>query len=317
MKTLNIFLAVAMMVVVLGCGGRKADVDEVITIPTEADTIAKNTDEMQEEPESFASEQADFSNIVGTWQSEETFWLEPAGANEPVTVVIQDNGEISWTFYGTVRGNLVQIANYDFTITNRVYHIEGELEPMDNDVPLRYCPQTQRLKIAEVYYKRATIEKFDFAKVYKQWIEDLENISGYYAIFDIDGNGVPELLVTYKEGNYDIFTYIFTIVNGSLALIFEPPFSRYGSSEVLSSGLIVCALGENIYKISNDGSSVIQIARAEPYDYPNEASRAEAKWRYYVNNAEVEFEVYVQFLKEQGYNVGKENIKANIKWIEF
>ena len=48
MKTLNIFLAVAMIVVVLGCGGRKADVDEVITTITEADTIVKNADEMQE-----------------------------------------------------------------------------------------------------------------------------------------------------------------------------------------------------------------------------------------------------------------------------
>jgi len=42
---------------------------------------------------------ASIQNIVGTWLSEETIWLEAAGANIPITVVIHDDGEINISFY--------------------------------------------------------------------------------------------------------------------------------------------------------------------------------------------------------------------------
>lgn len=152
-----------------------------------------------------------------------------------------------------------------------------------------------------------------------------EPAKAYYAIYDIDSNGTPELILRKVSPNEDIIAYIFTIKDGKIIDIFgndelgelqEVPWSRAGSSTILSNGLIDSTEGGyTIYKIDEDGCSVIEFASGEPYDYPDEAHLADAKWRYYVNNAEVDYDSYVKYLKENGYSVGEDNTLATINWI--
>jgi len=164
----------------------------------------------------------------------------------------------------------------------------------------------------------ASVENFDYyARIYKPVIDDLKSARTHYAIFDINKNGIPELLFIGDEGWSSQISDIYTIVDGSPVYLFEPPWNRYGSSEILSSGLISDPTGSAIYKISVDGKRVVTIAHTEEYDYPYEASRALAQRKFYINEFEVTFDFYVQYLKEQGYMVLETNAAADIDWIEF
>ena len=158
------------------------------------------------------------------------------------------------------------------------------------------------------------------------WFYDngTNSIKTYYALYDIDGNGITELLFKKQNGYEDIIAYIFTMKDGepinlfgynSKGLPYEVPWSRVGSSQTLDNGLIDCYDGDyTIYKIAEDGYSVIKFASAQPYDYPDEARKAEAKWKYYINEKEVDYDFYVQCLGEQGYVINGNNTSANIDW---
>ncbi|MCL2462559.1 MAG: hypothetical protein FWF44_07830 [Defluviitaleaceae bacterium] len=155
---------------------------------------------------------------------------------------------------------------------------------------------------------------------------DTSPVEAYYALYDIDGNGTPELILRKVKGYEDIIAYIFSIKDGKAVDIFgnddfyggpkEVPWSRVSSSSILSNGLIDSMYG-NIYKIADDGCSVAELASCEPYDYPDEADLAEAKWKYYINNVQVDYDFYVQYLSEHGYLVGGNNTLAIIDWINI
>jgi len=164
---------------------------------------------------------------------------------------------------------------------------------------------------------------FDF-----YYMGDPGSVKAYYALYDIDGNGIPELILR-KETMGDsegIIAYIFTIKDDIAVNVFgyydgkpsQVPWSRYGSSTILSNGLIDSRYGDySIYKIADDGCTAVAIARYEPYDYENEASLADAKWRYYVNTTQVDYNAYVQYLNTQGYTIGGNNTLAIINWIDI
>ncbi|MCL2767120.1 MAG: hypothetical protein FWE49_00090, partial [Synergistaceae bacterium] len=98
----------------------------------------------------------------------------------------------------------------------------------------------------------------------------------------------------------------------------EVPWSREGSSVILSNGLIDSMEGDyTIYRIADDGYSVAAVASSNPYDYPDEASRAEAEWRYYINGELVDYDFYVQSLNKRGYVVGGDNALAVIDWVNI
>ena len=174
-------------------------------------------------------------------------------------------------------------------------------------------------------------DSIDYAVIYQPVLDDLkteyDDVIVYFAIYDIDKNGVPELLVKIAYNEYNVFfSYIYTIQDSLPILLFEPPYSRHGSSVILSNGLIDATAGDySIYKITEDGYNVSKIAHAEPYFAPpmkyewggeggEIASSNLAKWRYYVNNSEVSLEYYVEYLEEQSYIVNGENIEAEIEW---
>ncbi|MCL1875560.1 MAG: hypothetical protein FWF87_04810 [Synergistaceae bacterium] len=162
-------------------------------------------------------------------------------------------------------------------------------------------------------------------------MSDLGSAKAYYALYDIDGNGIPELILRKTSSYEDIIAYIFTIKNGKAVNIFgyygkdfsymegkprEVPWSRAGSSVILSSGLIDSTDGDYaVYRIADDGYSVIKFASSEPYDYPDEASLDEAEWRYYANNKQVDYDAYVRHLNEHGYKIGGNNTRAKIDWV--
>ena len=151
-----------------------------------------------------------------------------------------------------------------------------------------------------------------------------DNMKAYYAIYDIDGNGIPELILR-KECRYeDIIAYIYSSSDGTACNIFgyddegfprEVPWSRVGASIILSTGLIDSNNGDYaIYNIAADGCSAEKIASCEPYNYPDEASLAQAEWRYYVYDTQVDYDEYVRFLDTQGYVVNGDNAPAAIEW---
>jgi len=150
------------------------------------------------------------------------------------------------------------------------------------------------------------------------------SIKTYYGLYDIDGNGIIEILFKKQNKSEDIIAYIFTLKDGEPINLFgytdeglprEVPRSRAGSSKILANGLIDCNNGDySIYKIDENGYSVNKFASARPYDYPNEANKAEAKWKYYINETEADYDFYAQCLDEQGYMPNKNDVLANIDW---
>ncbi len=158
-------------------------------------------------------------------------------------------------------------------------------------------------------------------------MSDTKSAKGYYALYDIDGNGTPELILRKANNDEDIIAYIFTIKDDKTVNIFgydsvgnlsEVPWSRVGSSYILSNGIIDSMNGDYaIYKIADDGCSVVEVASSEPYDYPDMANLADAKWRYYANGVPVDYDAYVQNLKEHGYTEGGDNDSAIIDWVSL
>jgi hypothetical protein len=167
--------------------------------------------------------------------------------------------------------------------------------------------------------------KIDYNKAYStlitEWKNDNDNTTVSYALYDINGNGIEELILVHS---YYGIAYVYTLKDGKPINLFgygenntpnEVPWSRYGSIEILANGLINSMNGDySIYKIADDGYSVIRIAKEEPYDYENEASRALAKWRYYVMGEIVDEKTYNKFLSKQGYKLNESNAAANIDW---
>jgi hypothetical protein len=167
-----------------------------------------------------------------------------------------------------------------------------------------------------------------YADLITEWktTNELEGYTAYYAFYDIDGNGIKELILRIHNTHYyDAIEYIYSIKDGKPINVFgysdngEPigaPSSRYGSSVILNNGLIDSSEADySIYKIASDGYTAISIAKAEPYDYPDEASRAEAKWRYFIGDKWVDDSyIYIEYLNEQGYKVNEVNTEANIDW---
>jgi len=165
-----------------------------------------------------------------------------------------------------------------------------------------------------------------YADLITEWktTNELEGYTAYYALYDIDGNSIKELILR-KENDYDdVINYIYSLKNSKPINVFgysgngepiEVPWSRYGSSVILNNGLIDSIAGDySIYKITDDGYTAIMLAKAEPYDYPDEASRAEAKWRYFIGDKWVDdYDIYTKYLDELGY-VWDGNTEANIDW---
>ena len=153
----------------------------------------------------------------------------------------------------------------------------------------------------------------------------LGSVKAYYALYDIDGNGTPELILRKTTSYEDIIAYIFTMKDGKARNIFgyddkgrpgEVPGSREGSSAILSNGLIDSTDGDYaIYGIADDGYSATKFASREPHDFPDGASLNEAKWRYYANKKQVEYDAYLRHLNTRGYTVGGENALASIDWV--
>jgi len=156
-------------------------------------------------------------------------------------------------------------------------------------------------------------------------VSGINNPKAYYALYDIDGNGTKELILRKDRGGEDLIAYIFTRKGGKTINVFgyyddgepyEVPWSRHGGNAILRNGLIDCYNGDfSIYKIADDGCSVTAIARAEPYDYPDQARLGLAKWRYYIYDRRVDYDTYVQYLSEQGYTLGSTHALASIDWI--
>jgi hypothetical protein len=168
-----------------------------------------------------------------------------------------------------------------------------------------------------------------YADLITEWktTNESEGYTTYCALYDIDGNGIKELILR-KENDYDdVIEYIYSIKDSKPINVFgysgngEPigvPWSRYGSSVILNNGLIDSTYGDySIYKIADDGYTAIMIAKAEPYDYPDEASKAEAKWRYFIGDKWVDdYGIYAKYLDKQGY-VRDGNTEANIDWLKL
>jgi hypothetical protein len=168
-----------------------------------------------------------------------------------------------------------------------------------------------------------------YADLITEWktTNELEGYTAYYALYDIDGNGIKELILR-KENDYDdVIDYIYSLKDSKPINVFgysgngepiEVPSSRYGSSVILNNGLIDSTNGDySIYKIADDGYTAIIIAEAEPYDYPDEASKAEAKWRYFIGDKWVDdYGIYAKYLNEQGYDY-EGNTEANIDWLKL
>jgi hypothetical protein len=121
------------------------------------------------------------------------------------------------------------------------------------------------------------------------------NAKAYYALYDIDGNGTPELILRKEQDTEDIIAYVFALKDGEPINLFgyhddkspsdmvglprEVPWSRVGSSLILDNGLIDCYDGDNaIYKISGNGYSVVKLASSQPHDYSDGAGKAEIDW---------------------------------------
>ena len=145
----------------------------------------------------------------------------------------------------------------------------------------------------------------------------------YYALHDIDNNGILELLLKEESSFEDTIAYIFTIKDNKPINIFgydgdsliEVPWSRAGSSSILANGLINSLAGDySIYKIADDGYTVLKIASSEPYNFPDMASLADADWRYYINSTQVTYEFYAQYLSDQGFNLTGEKTFAAFDW---
>ena len=156
-----------------------------------------------------------------------------------------------------------------------------------------------------------------------------DDVKTYYALYDIDGNGVKELLLKKKDnaGYEEILAYIFTLKDGKPISLFgyedsgvprEVPWSRVGSGEILINGLIDCYYADyKIYQIADNGYSLVVLAYAEPYDYPDEAGLAEAKWRHYIYGDEVDYDYYKQYLADLDYEVNGKVILADIDWVSI
>jgi len=132
------------------------------------------------------------------------------------------------------------------------------------------------------------------------------------------------LLKKQNSDDEDIIAYIFTLRDGAPINLFgynneglprEVPWSRAGSCRILDNGLMDCYDGDyTVYQIAENGYSVNKIASALPYDYPNEAEKAEAKWKFFINEIKVDYDSYVQCLNEYGYAENRDNPLANIDW---
>ena len=160
---------------------------------------------------------------------------------------------------------------------------------------------------------------------------DSDSMRAYYALYDIDGNGIPELILRKYSRHEDIIAYIFSLKDGLPINVFgsydeglyeglpyEVPWSRVGSSRILANGFIDSTDGDySIYGIGSDGYSVIKVASAEPYDYPDQAGLAEAKWRYYLDDIEVEYSEYSQYLEEQVFAANGNDAFSIINWREL
>ena len=153
-----------------------------------------------------------------------------------------------------------------------------------------------------------------------------DTAKAYYALYDIDGNGTMELILRKETVDEDIIAYIFSIKNGKPVNIFgndsygnlqEVPWSREGSSSILRNGLIDSMEGDySIYKIADDGCTATKFAYSQPYDYSDEASLAEAKWRYFINGKQVNRNIYLRNLKDNGYDTDGNNTLARINWVQ-
>ena len=190
------------------------------------------------------------------------------------------------------------------------------------DFPALYAPLIAEWKAA---FESALNEDWDSEALSFDFYDnsDPASIKAYYAIYDIDGNGTPELILRKTNGYEDIVAYIFTWKDSEAINVFgydeeglpvEVPWSRSGACDILSNGLIDCMNGNYaIYKIA--GGRAVKLASMEPYDYQDEASLAEAKWRYYINgDTQVGYGAYAAYLDTQGYTLNEENERAKINW---
>ena len=157
--------------------------------------------------------------------------------------------------------------------------------------------------------------------------DSVDLVKYHYALYDIDGNGVSELILNKRDTDENIIAYIFTMKEEKPVNIFgydddgkpeQVPWSRAGGSYILETGLIDSSNGDYaIYKMSDDGYFAEKIADAKPYDYVDEASIGEGKWRHYVNGEETDRDTYILYLKELGYEMGWNIALAEIEWIEI
>ena len=211
-------------------------------------------------------------------------------------------------------------ANHAPTPDDQAISHDGNTE---NDFRIIYKPIIDGWKSS---YESVLNGGNPFDEDYSFWFYNGANdtIEAYYALYDIDSNGIPELILKRVCSYEEIIAYIFSFENGVAVNVFgydgdgrprEVPWSRAGSSVVLSNGIIDSTVGDyTIYKISDDGCNVTKIASSEPYDYSDMAGLAEANWRFYVNGAQVDYDMYVQYLKTQGYNISGNNALAIIDW---
>ena len=208
-----------------------------------------------------------------------------------------------------------------------VSELSQELTEEEGNYDQSYETLIAEWKATLYRYKRGEYDRDRMLSLDLYSYDSVDLVKYYYALYDIDGNGVSELILNKQDTDENIVAYIFTMKEERPVNIFgydddgkpkQVPWSRAGGSYILETGLIDSSNGDYaIYKMSDDGYFAEKIADAEPYDYVDQASLGEGQWRHYVNGVETDTDTYIQYLKDLGYEMGRNNALAEIEWIEI
>ena len=146
MRTIYIFIILSMMCVSLGCKGNKGAEQ---TSDTDADSLLILAEGVTEPEEAAATELSGISliDLVGRWSMIKPYeypeydWLEPH-------IIIREDHTITASFYGHFEGNLIQVGQFDFIITNFILFSEGFEEPQTRDGLLHFDAKTKLLRFS-------------------------------------------------------------------------------------------------------------------------------------------------------------------------
>jgi len=209
--------------------------------------------------------------------------------NDDLEIIIEggiQGGTTAYILYGFVDGEWKKISEYyedlpeymEDTIESGEYimsvYVTWENGMVGNDqeylgvmYSFKIIDYSQRIDYALIYNAQISEWKSALESYRKTgnpesgWLSfgfygtgDSASAKAYYAFYDIDGNGVPELILKKEKLGEEIIAYIFTINNEQIISLFdngyrenpyELPWSRVGSSMILKNGLIDSISGES------------------------------------------------------------------------